>query len=143
MKKTAPRIADKTFDFLTTVFPTVNAGLEYLADAFPGLYGRTIRDTLPKFDRAELMLIIDVFNGTMLTSGLAGQHLALNVADGIDLDKLDEKWELDRAGIMDKLAALSPFESCCLELWANGFWYAGADHSEKPGIEVYVEAGLK
>lgn len=138
MKKTAPRISDKTHSFLPSVFSSVNSGLEYIADAFPALYRRTLPVALAKFKGQELMLILDVFNATMLTAGIAGQHLGISVADGIDLDRLDEKWEIEREEIVGKIEVLTPFEAACVEIWATGFWYAAAKPVDNIGIEEYI-----
>ncbi len=75
------------------------------------------------FAGAELKLIVDVFNGTALTAGIAGQHLLLSCSDGIELNNLDAKWDVDRKAFLEKLQSLSVFQAACLEIWANGFWY--------------------
>jgi hypothetical protein len=138
MIKTAPRISEKAGDFYPAHFSSRNGGLEYVLDAFPALYQRTIPQVLAKFKGQELMLIIDVFNATMLTAGIAGQHVGISVADGIDLDRLDEKWGIDRAEIMEKIEGLAAFEAACLEIWANGFWYAAVKPVDNIGIEEYI-----
>lgn len=122
-KSTAPRIGEQSAKFYTSVFQSLNWGLEFTADAFPVLYRRTLHDLKGRFTRGELSLMIDVFNATALMPGLAGQHLDANVADGIDLDRLDEKWKIDGAALNAKIAALTIFQAACLEIWANGFWY--------------------
>jgi len=53
--------------------------------------------------------MIDVFNSTMLTPMLAGQQLDIQVADGIALDALDKKWEIDGAALNAKIAGLPIF----------------------------------
>ena len=79
------------------------------------------------FTRNELMLIADVQNGyaiwgspgIYLTGGLA--H---NVSDGILLDKLNEKWEIDGNGLLEKLnnlsgAAMAALMDTVAQLWHN------------------------
>ncbi|MDD2657214.1 MAG: hypothetical protein PHD04_00950 [Candidatus Pacebacteria bacterium] len=122
-KSTSPRISETSAKFYPSVFPSRNAGLEYTADAFPALYRHTLHDLKGSFTRGELMLMIDVFNSTALTPIMAGQQLDIQVADGIALDHLDEKWKIDGAALNAKIAGLSIFQSACLEIWANGFWY--------------------
>jgi hypothetical protein len=131
---TAPRIGDRSADFYPSIFPSLNGGLEYVADTFPALYRNTLEHLRRNFSPGELMLMIDVFNATALTPQLAGQHLVLQVHDGIKLDRLDHKWEIDGKELINKLAELTIFESACLEIWANGFWYGknqvDADNSD-------------
>jgi hypothetical protein len=136
--KTSPRINDKSAEIYKTIFGNVNAGMEYLGDAFPQLYKITLHVLKGRFVRGELMLMIDVNNGLILTAGMAGQHLDAQVSDGIALDHLDEKWEIDGDALNKKIAALTIFESACLELWIQAFWQQ-PDHS---AIEEYVQALL-
>ena len=70
--------------------------------------------------------MLDVMNGTMLTPGLAGQHLLANVADGIELDRLDEKWKVDKGGIIPKLKSLSYGQMAILEVWTRAYWESSA-----------------
>jgi hypothetical protein len=137
-KSTAPRIGEQSAKFYPSVFSSLNAGQEYTADAFPVLYRRTLHDLRGTFSRGELMLMIDVFNATALMPALAGQHIGATVADGIDLDHLDQKWEIDGAALNTKIAALSIFQAACLEIWANGFWYR--QNPEEP-LDIEAWAG--
>jgi hypothetical protein len=137
-KSTAPRIGDKSAEFYPGLFQSLNWGLEYTLDAFPALYRRTLHDLKGKFSRGELCLMIDVFNATALTPQLAGQQIGANVADGIELDHLDEKWEIDGDALNAKIDALTIFEASCLEIWANGFWYR-SNPEEPLDIETWVK----
>lgn len=121
-KATAPRIAEQAAQFYSEVFSSLNAGMEYVGTAFPLLYKRTLLSLKNTFSRAELSLLIDVFNGTFLTPDLAGQHLEIQVEDGIRLEGLDEKWKVDSETLLGKVRALNMFERACLEIWAKGFW---------------------
>jgi hypothetical protein len=135
-KNVSPRISPKSQEFYAESFDSINAGAEYVLDAFPALYRRTIQLLKGRFSRGELMLMIDVNNGLWLTPGHAGQHMDIQVADGIALDALDEKWEIDGRALNAKIGALTIFEAACLELWVNAFW-AQDDHAN---IEEYVAA---
>lgn len=134
--KTAPRIIEKTADFYRGKFSSLNAGLEYILEAFPELYAHTIHDLRGKFTRGELMLCIDVMNGHWYNPRWAGQEMTPNVSDGIALDRLDEKWEIDGAALNKKLATLTMFDRACMEIWIQSFW-AQDDHDN---IEEYVAA---
>lgn len=86
------------------------------------------------------MLIVDVFNATALTPMMAGQQIDINVADGIALDHLDKKWEIDGAALNAKIASLTIYEAACLEIWANGFWYGKNQvDSDNQDVEGWVK----
>lgn len=139
MKATAPRISDQSAEFYPGVFRTLNAGLEYTIAAFPALYRRALAEIKGMFSRNELMLVIDVFNGTMLTAGMAGQHVVISVSDGTNLDHMDGKWSIEAQELICKLRGLTSFQAACLELWANGFWYAKNNQFNMPNIDDHVE----
>ena len=131
MIKTPPRISKGSAEFLPKCFSSLNAGAEYILDSFPALYRHTLLELRGVFIRGELALIIDTFNATMLTAKIAGQHLQLSVSDACDLDHFDEKWAIEKKTLMGKIGNLTIFQISCLEIWANGFWYA-----KDPGPEV-------
>jgi hypothetical protein len=126
-KAIAPHISEASAKFYAEIFANLHTGATYALDSFPPLYRRTLQDLKGIFLEPELMLMIDVFNSTALTPALAGQHLEIQVADGIELDGLDEKWKVDKEKILKKISALPLFSAACLEIWANGFWYANED----------------
>jgi hypothetical protein len=138
MIKTAPRISEKSAEYLPTQFSNINSGMEYLADSWPTLHRRALGEIKGRFSAGELSLIIDVFNATSLTPALAGQQLAISIADGIALDGLDTKWGIDGPSLHAKIAGLTSFQAAGLEIWANGFWYSGAGHVEA-GLGKYLE----
>jgi len=136
-KKIGPQVSTQTIEFFGEKFKSTNAGAEYTLAAFPGLYQATLtREIKGVFTAGELSLMLDVFNATMLTPALAGQHL--NCIDGMELDHLDEKWEINKAEFTKKLNALTIFQANCLEIWANGFWYSGATETRGLDLEKYV-----
>jgi hypothetical protein len=136
--KTAPRISDTAAKVITDGFSSLNAGCEYILNAWPALFRRTIHGLKREFERGELKLMVDIFNASILTPGIAGQHLIANCEDGIELDGLDKKWEIDKKKFLEKIHSLTIFEAACLEIWANGFWY-GAGGKRKLDIDTYVK----
>ena len=136
-KAIAPRISEASAKWIAENFKTLNAGSTYILEAFPGLYARTIHDLKGKFSHGELCLMVDVMNGTWLTAGIAGQHLDLNVHDGIDLDHLDQKWGIDGSALNTKLEALSIFQVACLEIWIGAFWEG--EYDKKGALEKWVK----
>ena len=130
MKAIAPKINDTAAEFYPLFFKTLNAGVRYTTEAFPTLYKRTLSNLAGVFSEDELFLVIDVFNATMLTPMLAGVHLAGNVQDGIKLDGLDKKWNVNKDVFLTKIKNLHLFDAACIEIWANGFWYGGLDEKK-------------
>lgn len=121
-KKVSPIISDNAVDFYYSQFDNLNAGVTYTLEAYRDLYRRTIHEMRGNFSEGELMLMVDICNGLILTPGLAGQHIIADVEDGCDLDRLDKKWEIEKETLVEKLAALPVFSLACLEVWACGFW---------------------
>jgi hypothetical protein len=139
LKPVGPKITQKALDFYAAAFATVNAGTAYTLDSFPALYRHTIvRELMSRFTRGELLLMLDVCNGLVLTPGMAGQHLTADVSDGIALDKLAEKWEVDSPALLAKLQALSIFQAHCLEVWCRAFWEQSGNDGAV-GIERWIE----
>jgi len=135
MQKIGPIISDKAEKFIREHFSNLNAGAVYVLDAFPDLYARTLHDLKGKFSRGELMLILDVTNGLALNPGLAGQHLLVQVSDGIELDGLDKKWKVTKKNVTSNLQSLNTFQIACLEIWAGAFW----EKEDHGNIEEYVK----
>jgi hypothetical protein len=84
------------------------------------------------------MLMLDVCNGLLLTPGMAGQHILMECSDGIALDGLDKKWEIDKDPFLPKLQALSLFQLHCLEVWCRAFWEQSGNDGAV-GIERWIE----
>lgn len=56
---------------------------------------------------SETALIVDVLNATIFADRFSVASLAHEVADGIELDRLDAKWEVDGKELVAKLENLS------------------------------------
>lgn len=74
-------------------------------------WARIIRDHQPELARDEWCLIADALNGTLHDAGWDGRMLAAEIADGIALDGLAEKWFKRAAAaagkrLVEKLAAM-------------------------------------
>jgi hypothetical protein len=138
MRKVAPKIADTAHAWYAENSNTVNQGVTYALEAWPGLYRATLTALKGRFAAAELSLMIDVLNGVLLTPEFAGQHLPADVADAVALDGLDRKWGVDGVDFQARLNSLAVFEVACLELWAHRFWESGrADVAD--GLENWVK----
>jgi len=135
MKKTvvSPRITEQAVDFLQQYFPNRTAGAEYTVESIIYILPQEILHLKEIFTSAELKLMVDACNGLLLTPRLAGHHLQASVEDGIRLDNLDMKWEIDAQALLDKIEALSPAQRAILEIWAIGYWH----HEPLPDLNEY------
>lgn len=111
--------------------------LEHIIASSKAIHIRSMVKLKGMFSQAELSLIIDVMNGTRLSPAMPGETLRGNVPDGIALDRLDEKWEIDGQALVEKITGLGIAEAATLELWANGFWYG--NHDELPDMDDYIK----
>jgi len=135
------RISDKARECLAENFSGPNIGAGYVIDSFPALYRATLRELKGRFTRAELMLLVDCMNATMLTPGLCDE-VASNAIDSMALDGLDEKWEVSREELTAKLTALTAFQVAALNIWTNAAWYGGGDERPERDLDEYVKALL-
>ena len=94
------------------------------------------------FSRGEQSMLIDIFNGTILTPGILGRHLTAEVEDSFDLYSgvYEEKWGVSRDEMMKKIDSLSPLDAIFLELWAVGFW--ALNTSEYAELDDYLSGKL-
>lgn len=143
MKKIGPRVNETTEQFLKNHFNSLSGGAEYALAAMPSVARKFIGlDTNMKsvFSVDELKLMIDVMNGTILSPQIGGQHLPMNVSDGIALDGLDKKWNVDAETINDKLAGMSTPEIFFLEIWIQGFWQQNTESGVD--LDEYISVAL-
>ncbi len=91
-----------------------------------GLLDRGLAQARKKLTRAEAKLLLDVQNGTFFDASQLsmwiGGGLAHQVSDGIDLDGLDKKWELDGPSMLDKISALTDLETVAILDWLRWMW---------------------
>lgn len=119
----APRISSGAADFYRDTFKNLNAGSLYVLQAFPLLYRKTIQEVQVELEQSELDLIVAAFEEVEdLAANLAGHQLVHQVANGIDLNQLDEKYAVNREEILDKLETLPLFTRAVLEIMAMEAW---------------------
>jgi len=141
IKKMAPRISEKTFEFLAENFQSANYGAELLLNNFPDLFLLTLRRELAgQFTAGELSFLICIYNGTILGPAL-GQILIAQVEDSFTIypDMHEEKWGVTRDEIVDKIKSLTTFQAACLEIWANSFWYGGRSDKNERDLREYIK----
>ena len=91
-----------------------------------------------KFTQGEQSMLIDIYNGTMLTPGLLGQTLSAQVEDSFRLYPgiYEDKWGVEQKEMLEKIRALPRLSAAFLELWAVGFWTINT--SEAGQLEDYI-----
>jgi hypothetical protein len=136
MKKIGPQITEETEFYLLSNFRNLNAGSEYIMQALPHITKKFFGlDIKGRFSHDEICLMIDVMNGTALTPRSAGQHILLNVQDGMKIDHLDQKWRVDGSALIEKLSGMSTPDLMFLEVWIAGFW----NQNGKITLEKYIK----
>lgn len=88
------------------------------------MYDETVEELKRVFLPSEMMMLLDVMNGTLLNSGLMGQQVAANVGDSFALypGLYEEKWGVQRDLMEIKLAHLNAWQLGVLEVWAERAW---------------------
>ena len=130
-----PKITPQCHELMTSMFDRPGTGAAYIMDALPNLYSGTLQELAGLFSRGELMLMLDVQNGDLISGFSAGHHIGPNVRDGITLDELNKKWEIDGPALVDKMSGLTIFQSACLELWCQAFWHK----YKELDVDLYVK----
>jgi len=109
---------------MTDMFSSPIQAHEFMLMAWKPIWRHSIAGVKGLFTKNELLLIIDIHNGHMVTFQTYGSNsLAVCISDSIVLDGVDEKWKVDPGSILEKAKSLTPIQAFCLELWANGYWY--------------------
>lgn len=139
MKKSvvAPRIPDGTKQWYGENFQTTNTGVVFILESFPELYKRAILELKGRFSKEELYLILDVYDDTTLISGMP--MLQAQVHDGIFLNGLDHKREVDQKEMTRKIESLTSFQSVVLEVWARKYWLKSEGKRPRE-LEKYAES---
>ena len=73
------------------------------------------------FTEPEQKLICDSLNGTWHEPVIFGAT-KFNVEDSIRFNKLDQKWKINGANLLEKISSLSPFEELALIDAVESFW---------------------
>ncbi len=106
-KKTGLYIGPELRDLLaahTAAGRSISGTVNTVADR----YQETVRRSMPRLSLGEWCLIFDSLNGYFASpASTAVGGIALNVSDAVELDRLDEKWDVDGRALVDKLRAMS------------------------------------
>jgi len=103
-------------------------------------YYRLLDDALAHVKQSlsddEQALIIDCLNGVLMDSHTI-RLLPHQISDGISMEHLDRKWEVDGQALVEKLETMTPFELAAVVDGAERFWAAvgnGEDRDPRGGL---------
>lgn len=101
------------------------------------LYRHELAEAELKLTPGEASLIVDVLNGTLITQASHAGFLWAEVADGIKLDGLAEKWNVGGEALVKRLQGLRLAQCLALVDAAERYWAAVSDGQE-PRVEEYL-----
>lgn len=95
------------------------------------LMERGRRDLRRLLNDKEMGLILDSLNGIGFFDSVAIYHVDMEVIDAIEMDHLDQKWEVDGKALIDKLNALTDAQKIAL-VDAVATWWNRVAKGEQP-----------
>ncbi len=99
-------------------------------------------DARRKLNINEQKMLIDIYNGTMLTPRTLGCILLAQVEDSFALytGHYEGKWGVEKEEMIEKIKSLSQLDAALIELWAIGFWALNTGAAGE--IENYITSKL-
>lgn len=85
------------------------------------LYSRALATVQLEFNQAYL--IVDALNGVLMDANNA-KLLWAEIEDAINLDHLDQKWQVDGKALVEKLRGLNEIQAIAVIDAAERFWQA-------------------
>lgn len=122
MKSITIRVDEKTEKMLSVMGnPTKGATLS--AETFPRLRYKILDDLSGVFTRAELSVMVDNQNGTMMDPQFMGkQFLVIHLEDGDQLEGLASKWNISMSDLKQKIKNLPETVALMLHFELFAFW---------------------
>lgn len=111
-------------------------------DRYFNLLARARRELRELLSDGEAMLIVDVLNGVGFWDTFGIYMIGHEVADGIRLDRLDQKWKVDRDTLLTKLANLTDAQHLTLVDSATMWWnrVSKGEQPEHTTADVFRDA---
>lgn len=132
MKKSiAPKIEASSADWISSMFPSLNAGATFILEAMPNIYRRSLYEIDGQFAENELIAILDILEeqGGKISAPTAGRTLPFKIEDLCrDNDEYSESFS-------NRINDLPRIHLVCLEIWAASFW-----QQKEKTREEWVEA---
>lgn len=100
-------------------------------DRYFSMLARARRELRELLSDGETMLIVDVLNGVGFWDTLGIYMVAHEVADGISLDRLDEKWKVDGKALVEQLSNLTNAQHLAL-VDSVTLWWDRVAKGEQP-----------
>ena len=118
-----PRISETTRDCLARLWPTANAGAEWILGSFPNLYERTLVELKGHFVKEELVLVLDIADLIVFFPEMAGQMLLHCLMDPLTLPVLRANCDdtIDFDHLEQKVRSLRHYQRTVLEIWAQAY----------------------
>lgn len=92
-----------------------------------------------KLSEAELAAVLDNLNGVWMAEPVSVSIMWANVADGIALEKLDQKWNIDGPVLVAKLRTMPFIEVCALADAAERHWNRAGNQEDPPMSEALAD----
>jgi hypothetical protein len=111
-------------------------------DRYFSMLARARRELRELLSDSETMLIVDVLNGVGFWDTFGVYLVAHEVADGIGLDRLDEKWQVDGKALIAKLSNLTDAQHLALVDSVTMWWDRVAKGEQPPhkAADVFRDA---
>lgn len=127
-KNIAPKIENGAAEWISSMFPSLNAGATFILEAMPDIYRKSLEEM--NFIDEELMMILDVLqdHGKTMCRGsadMAGRYLPLKIAD------------TENETLLNHINDLPRFSIVCLEIWAANFWQQGGNKTKEEWVEAF------
>lgn len=84
----------------------------------------------------EMALIIDVLNGTLFSEPVSIHMVYGEVEDGVRMEGLDQKWEIDGPALIEKVHNLGYPEKVALVDAAERWWKSTGDGKQPGWLET-------
>jgi hypothetical protein len=84
---------------------------------------------------SEALLICDALNGTLIGPDTP-KHLHAEIADAIDLEHLDEKWQVNGPNLLALIEAWTPGQSMAVCDAVQRWWKRGAADGHEPSLRA-------
>jgi len=130
-QKTSIYLTDRTIDIINDypnyAMPIGTQKLEYkVSEMVNSLHSTSIQTRLELknyFTVNEAAVLCDIHNGYINPSyEISKQLLILNFIDACELEHIDEKWNIDKYVLINKLEKLTTFQVYVVKLLINMFW---------------------
>lgn len=121
-------------------YDNVSGALNKCLERYVALLARSLAEWRSQLSDRECALILDATNGTMFADTFSLSHLWGEVADAISLDGLDQKWEVDGAGLVDKIKTSGMIGQAAL-VDASERWWRRVANGEQPPFGDLLAGG--